>query len=967
MNTFKTLRPHRIAAALALLATLAGAARAGAQTNPDFDAVSWRALGCPAADLTSDTSPGAVNFVGNATFPAAYYAFDASYLYFRYRMDRDPAGSGGFAQFAWTALMQVESGNPFQYQYQVSLEGSTDDIEIWHNTVASDIDFSPLFHDDSEVKLFSQPYKLANGSTVNTTPLARRLATGDGSNFGNDTNYFVDFAVPVSALIGAGAITNANDLAGALFFPATSTNGNNYNKGHLNCPFLPTTDVAVVKAVEPVVVPANATTGLTYTILTYNAGLAPARGLVIDDIALPAFMTNPGLTVTSNDPAVTWTVVTANPLQIKVGNLPVGANVTIELATDATPSCSDADFMNIATATAINAMDDVDTALLDVQTSDGFELCDGADNDCDGTVDEDTSSACSDGDACNGAESCVAGSCQPGTALDCNDANDCTSDACDAASGCVNTSLPDGTSCSDGDACTQTDTCAGGSCLGASPVVCAALDQCHTAGACDPATGACSNPVAAEGTSCSDGDACTQSDACTGGSCVGANPVVCAAADQCHTAGTCDPATGQCSDPVAADGSSCSDGDACTTGDTCQTGGCTAGTPVVCNALDQCHTAGVCDSATGECSNPTLADGTTCDDTDACTQTDSCTGGSCVGTNPVVCTALDQCHTAGTCDSGTGVCSNPTVLDGTACDDGQVCSSGDACQGGSCTSTPIPGCVPCTTASDCSDGNVCSVDVCTAAGICDHVAMPGCRPCTTAGDCDDDNPCTTDQCGGDHSCAIGLVAGCEPCTTVADCNDGNSCTTDSCVNRVCRHDEAASCDPTPVEQCGNCLDDDGDGLVDAEDPDCCSEPMALELRGMRLRQAAGKKPSRFRMRARYAAIVPAGFDPMTADSSLQIADANGQVFCQTVGAPNWTHPRRRLFRFRDKTAAFAGGLKVGKFRMKRKGDIMFATRGKRLQLRATDGHDLRVIVRVGSQCAQSEMSLRPKRKVLVFP
>jgi hypothetical protein len=56
--------------------------------------------------------------------------------------------------------MQVPSGNAFQYQYQLSLNGKTDTIEVWQNTIAMDIDFSPLFHDDAEVKLFSQGYSL---------------------------------------------------------------------------------------------------------------------------------------------------------------------------------------------------------------------------------------------------------------------------------------------------------------------------------------------------------------------------------------------------------------------------------------------------------------------------------------------------------------------------------------------------------------------------------------------------------------------------------------------------------------------------------------------------------------------------------------------------------------------------------------------------------------------------------------
>jgi hypothetical protein len=100
-------------------------------------------------------------------------------------------------------------------------------------------------------------------------------------------------------------------------------------------------------------------------------------------------------------------------------------------------------------------------------------------------------------------------------------------------------------------------------------VVCQPSDQCHVAGTCDPTTGLCSNPAASDGTTCDDGDLCTTGDVCTGGAC-GGSPVVCTPSDQCHTAGTCNPLTGQCTDPVAPNGTPCDDGNPCTQNDTCE-------------------------------------------------------------------------------------------------------------------------------------------------------------------------------------------------------------------------------------------------------------------------------------------------------------------------------------------------------------------------------------------------------------
>ena len=132
---------------------------------------------------------------------------------------------------------------------------------------------------------------------------------------------------------------------------------------------------------------------------------------------------------------------------------------------------------------------------------------------------------------------------------------------------------PNGTLCTDGNACTQTDVCQSGVCASSNPVICTAQDPCHTVGTCSKTTGVCSNPVAANGTTCSDGNACTQTDTCKTGVCTGSNPIVCPSLNQCN-AGVCDPTSGACSTAPVANGTMCSDGNACTSGDTCQSGVC---------------------------------------------------------------------------------------------------------------------------------------------------------------------------------------------------------------------------------------------------------------------------------------------------------------------------------------------------------------------------------------------------------
>jgi MYXO-CTERM domain-containing protein len=88
--------------------------------------------------------------------------------------------------------------------------------------------------------------------------------------------------------------------------------------------------------------------------------------------------------------------------------------------------------------------------------------------------------------------------------------------------------------------------------------------------------------------------------------------VECAAPEECREQGVCDPDTGTCTYAVAEDGAACDDGDGCTENDTCEEGVCTQGDPVTCQAQDACHLAGECSAETGECTNPLAPDGTEC-------------------------------------------------------------------------------------------------------------------------------------------------------------------------------------------------------------------------------------------------------------------------------------------------------------------------------------------------------------------
>jgi cysteine-rich repeat protein len=351
---------------------------------------------------------------------------------------------------------------------------------------------------------------------------------------------------------------------------------------------------------------------------------------------------------------------------------------------DADEQCDDGDTTNGDCCSSACRLDPAGAAC----TSDGNGCTDDVCNGQGVCQHPDNTAPCDDGLFCTADDTCQAGACQPGAPRDCSAAAEpCVDGVCDEQNDRCGTPKADGTACNDGNPCTHSDGCQAGVCAGAT-IACAAQDQCHEAGVCDPATGLCSNPTKSDGSPCNDGNLCTPSDACVAGTCTAGAPLTCGAQDQCHAAGVCNPATGLCSNPAKPDGSACNDGSLCTRSDTCLAGACMGGAAVTCGAQDQCHAAGVCNPATGLCSNPAKPDGTRCDDGNACTRGDACAAGACRGADAVVCRAQDPCHDAGICDPATGLCSNPAKPDGTACDDGEVCTVADACSGGTCTAGP---------------------------------------------------------------------------------------------------------------------------------------------------------------------------------------------------------------------------------------------------------------------------------------
>ncbi|MBM4354135.1 MAG: hypothetical protein FJ109_10130, partial [Deltaproteobacteria bacterium] len=224
------------------------------------------------------------------------------------------------------------------------------------------------------------------------------------------------------------------------------------------------------------------------------------------------------------------------------------------------------------------------------------EACNGADDDCDGAVDE---PAEVDGNLVNL----------------CDDGNECTKDMCKGADGCAYDVLTEG-ECKDGDACTVGDHCDEGVCVG-NPVLCDDSNPC-TDDACD-GLGGCK--FEANAAACDDGNPCTVADACKSKVCGGV-PVSC----DCQEDKDC---------------AALEDGDLCNGTLVCEKGKfpylcvvkpeslveCDAPVPGP-NAI--CQVA-LCAKETGKCSIVPAHEGYACGDANPCTVGEACAEGKCQG------------------------------------------------------------------------------------------------------------------------------------------------------------------------------------------------------------------------------------------------------------------------------------------------------------------------------------------------
>jgi hypothetical protein len=232
----------------------------------------------------------------------------------------------------------------------------------------------------------------------------------------------------------------------------------------------------------------------------------------------------------------------------------------------------------------------------------------------------------------------------------------------------------------------------------------------------------------------------------------------------------------------------------------------------------------------------------------------------------------------------------------------------------------------------CDDGNACTTDLYIGGGQCTHTPVDGCVPCDTDGDCDDADACTTDSCN-DGVCEYESGQCTAQCTTDADCADADQCTDEACNNGSCVITPIPGCNvPQVKEICGDCIDNDGNGLADFEDAACCGQTFQMQLKRGRISPKGAVSRLNLKSTLAHSGLT---ITPMKDDVYLQIrsAGASSDILCARIPAAKLMKKHKVIKYWAGKSpAASAQGIGDMKFKVRKDGSVKFKTFSKRVKL-----------------------------------
>jgi hypothetical protein len=137
--------------------------------------------------------------------------------------------------------------------------------------------------------------------------------------------------------------------------------------------------------------------------------------------------------------------------------------------------------------------------------------------------------------------------------------------------------------------------------------------------------------------------------------------------------------------------------------------------------------------------------------------------------------------------------------------------------------------------------------------------------------------------------------------------------------------------PSGTEVCGDCIDNDGNGLTDFEEAACCPSANALTLRIRRAQLVPQKGGTLLGLDTTIEKGASAGLDPLTEDVFIQIREETGkQLLCAHMPAIRFTKRRGKLFRFLDRklTEKMAQGVTGTELRTVKK-DVVLHAEGRK--------------------------------------
>ena len=179
----------------------------------------------------------------------------------------------------------------------------------------------------------------------------------------------------------------------------------------------------------------------------------------------------------------------------------------------------------------------------------------------------------------------------------------------------------------------------------------------------------------------------------------------------------------------------------------------------------------------------------------------------------------------------------------------------------------------------------------------------------------------------------------DPSCDLQTCDDGDLCSPESrCIAGACEPFGTLcgdltldllcgeSCDPPNGEICNTPFDEDGDGLISCEDPDCCQlatgptcgadcqlvppcQPILQDPSVIRFDKVGTR--DFFKIYGRIPISLPINVNPVDDGFSVVLTNSNGVIYSATLGPNDLVDRGRNRYLFKDKTAKIGPGFRNG--------------------------------------------------------